>query len=457
MPKQDYFGCDVSTDDAEALNQWNSTIRGFLAHASTTGDTLAAALKADPALAIAHACKGLFSLLLGRRELEETIHSAYASARECDHQNPVSMRERHYVAALGAWIEGKPSHAIEEMESVLKIWPHDALAMKLSQAIRFLKGDDRGMRKSLENIMNVYEGHPAEGYFLGCHAFTLEETGDYAKAEAQGRKALTLAQDDAWGLHAVSHVFDMTGRAREGLQWITGKDAAWAHCNNFRYHVWWHIALMHLDLGQHEKVLELYDAEIRKDKTDDYRDISNATSVLMRLEIEGVPVGSRWEELAELAAERTQDNCLAFADLHYMMALCGADNRESAAETLVSNMVLATQKHKGHEMAKVINHPGVIAARGLEAFRDHDFAGACRYLSQAQPLLQNIGGSHAQRDIFERIAIEAALRAGMSNEAQNLLHKRDRLRGSQDNYSTSRWKLLETAHSAGKSAVLGAA
>ena len=44
------------------------------------------------------------------------------------------------------------------------------------------------------------------GYLLGCHAFTLEETGEYARAEKTGLEGLKYAADDAWGLHAVAHV-----------------------------------------------------------------------------------------------------------------------------------------------------------------------------------------------------------------------------------------------------------
>ena len=78
-----------------------------------------------------------------------------------------------------------------------------------------------------------------------------------------------------------------------------------------------------MTLARYDAALALYDAEIRAEKTDDYRDISNAASLLSRLELEGVDVGDRWEELAVLAEKRTEDGCLAFADLHYMLALCG--------------------------------------------------------------------------------------------------------------------------------------
>lgn len=453
MLKQDIYGCDTTIENNDALDAWNETVKGFLSHAATTGPALTKTLELEPQFALAHSCKGLFSLLLGRRELDKTASDALEFAKNSDLENPVSTRERHYISALEAWIDGKPTRSIHEMEQVLRNWPHDALAMKLSHAIRFMLGDLKGMRTSLEDIMHVYAGHKAEGYLEGCYAFTLEEAGEYTLAEKRGRRALELAPDDSWGLHAVSHVFDMTGRAKEGLEWISDKQDAWAHCNNFRYHVWWHIALMHLDLGHYDTVLELYDENIRKDKTDDYRDISNATSVLLRLEFEGVATGNRWEELAELSANRTNDNCVAFADLHYMMALCGADAKESSAK-LLANMASCAETRHHNEFSKAIKHPGVLAATGLEAYRDHDFATAYECLSKARPTLQDIGGSHAQRDIFERLGIEAAVRAGLTLEAKRLLHERDLHRGHKDQYSLSRWALIETQSDV---ATLGAA
>lgn len=442
MIELDRYGCDTTIASKEALEAWDATLHGFMSHAASTGPELNRTLELDPNFALANACKGIFSLLLGRRELDATITAAYETAKASDAENPVSERERHFISALGAWIDGKQSAAIHEMELVLQNWPHDPLAMKLSHAIRFMLGDLKGMRTSLENIIHVYKGHKAEGYFNGCYAFTLEETGEYTLAEKRGRTALELAPDDSWGLHAVSHVFDMTGRAKEGLDWLTGKEAAWEHCNNFRYHVWWHIALMHLDLGNFERVLELYDEHIRNDKTDDYRDISNATSVLLRLEFEGVNVGDRWEELSELSSTRTQDNCVAFADLHYMMALCGANDKDNSS-ALLSSMGSVSETRHHCEFVNAIKHPGILAATGLEAYRDHDFVTAYQCLAKAMPVMQEIGGSHAQRDIFDRLGIEAAFRAGLSKEASALMRERDKLRGHKDQYSLSRWAMLE--------------
>ncbi len=443
MTFEDLFGCDVTVSDKGSITSWNETMMGFLAHSASTADALGKTLKLEPDFALAHACRGLFSMLLARRELSTVAQEAHTKADNCRLINPVSFRENCFIDALKAWLTGNPSRSVKLMEQILSKSPHDAMAMKMSQAIRFMLGDGPGMRRSLERISKVYsEGHEASGYFKGCHAFALEEAGEYRLAEAAGREGLELAPDDAWGLHAVAHVYDMTGRAQDGLNWLSGKEIAWQHCNNFRYHVWWHIALMHLDLGEYDKVFELYDTEIRLDKTDDYRDIANATSILMRLEFDGVNVGERWEELAELAASRTEDNCLAFADLHYMLALCGAGENK-AASSLVGNMEGCHKHRDSCEMSSIISHPGLLAAKGLEAYRDQDFELAYSDLSNARADMVKIGGSHAQRDIFERMTIESALRAGLGSQARILLRERDLHRGHRDGYSEARWQILD--------------
>jgi tetratricopeptide (TPR) repeat protein len=314
--------------------------------------------------------------------------------------------------------------------------------MKVSHAISFILGDSQDMRSSLEKILPTYDdNHAGRGYLMGCYAFALEETGDYSQAEIAGRKGMLQAPDDAWGLHAVAHVYDMTANAKAGLDWLTGREDAWAHCNNFRYHVWWHKALMHLDQGQIDEVLALYDHEIRKDKTDDYRDISNATSLLSRLELDGVDVGGRWEELADLSENRTEDGCLIFADLHYMLALVGGD-RDQAVKSMLSRMHKDAQNSKS-DIEKTMAIPGLAAATGLEAFGEADYKSAFVNLANARKTIQTAGGSHAQRDVFERLTIDAGIRGGFLNDAEEILNERKAKRGgAEDTYASVRFEMI---------------
>ena len=440
--QSDIFGQPTSLTTPVAIEAWNETMMGFLAHAAATPRHLATVLGEAPNFAMGYAVKGLFYLLLGRRELLETARETMDAAWVAKRRIGVDQREGLYVDALAAWMAGQPNGSIAAMEQVLDLYPQDTLAMKLSQAIRFVLGDTDGMRRSVERVLPTYQpNHAGRGYLLGCYAFALEETGDYDRAGIAGRQALWLAPNDAWGLHAVAHVHDMTCNARAGLDWLAGREAAWAHCNNFRHHVWWHKALMHLDLCQIDEVIALYDTEIRKDKTDDYRDISNATSLLVRLELDGVDVGDRWEELADLSADRTEDGCLIFADLHYLMAL-SADNRDVATHRMLQRLHRDGQTRTdeaGQRMAK----PGIPAAEGLAAFGEGRYGAAFHALSQARRDLYLAGGSHAQRDVFERLAIDAGIRAGLLDGAEAILDARRATRaGREDGYAEARRNLI---------------
>jgi tetratricopeptide (TPR) repeat protein len=441
MLPTDLSGLPTSLPRAD-IDIWNKVILGILSHSAQTGPHLQKLLSTHSDFALGQAIRGFACMLLGRAEMTAIAREALTAA-EASHAG--TARETQYVLALKDWLGGSPTRAAHRIQGVLDAHPHDALAMKLVQAIHFMMGRPREMRKSVEAVLPHWQDHPAKGYLLGCHAFTLEETGEFEQAETQGQRGVEFAPDDAWGLHAVAHVYDMTARAEKGLQWLKGREASWMHCNNFRYHVWWHQALMHLDLRQYDAVLALYDHDIRADKTDDYRDVSNAASLLSRLELDGIDVGDRWEELADLSEKRATDGSLAFADLHYVLSLCGGE-RDAAACKLIARMARAKQEIC--ESQRIIAHPGLRMAQGVLAFARGEYANAWINLRDARTDLQQIGGSHAQRDVFQRICIEAAIRGGYVEAARSLLEERSNLRGgTYDGYAERRLALIAQAQS----------
>ena len=441
--------CDIcrsetGLDTPEAVAAWNAMISAFLAHAAATPEHLSRVIELCPDAALPQATKGLMCLLLGRREMTEVARTAHRIAVKAVRQGHEPARARAMTEALGAWLDRQPSGAVFHLERILAFDPSDTLALKLSHLIRFVMGDAPGMRRSVEQALAAHDtSHPLSGYALGCHAFALEETGDYLAAERTGHLGLERAADDAWGLHAVAHVHEMLHRPAEGIALIEDNRAAWDHCNNFRYHVWWHKALLHLDLGEYDRVLALYDEKIRSEKTDDYRDIANATSLLMRLELEGVPCGGRWAELADLAETRSSDGCLVFADLHYMLALAG-DARRGAAVDLARRMTSRADRRT--EAGRVVAHPGIAAAEGLAAFGEGRYATAFDLMTRARAHMCTIGGSHAQRDVFERITVDAGLRAGRLDAVAAILAERTAQRaGRLDAFSESRLAAIAAA------------
>ena len=441
----DICTCPISLSDRKALNDWNGVVHGILSHGQSAPVHLAALLERAPEFAMGHAIKGLAVLMLARRELMPVAHESSANAQKALKQGGATQREQLWCAALKDWLDGYASRAIGHMEAAMRLNPADTISMKMSHGIRFIIGDNHGMRRSIERVIGAHgEDHALGGYALGCLAFAMEETGSYEAAERTGLQGLTRASDDAWGLHAVTHVYDMTHRVTQCIALIDNNLDAWSHCNNFRFHVWWHKAILHLDQGDVAQVLDLYDRKVREEKTDDFRDFSNASSLLVRLELEGIDVGNRWEELADLAEACTNDNCLVFADLHYMLALSG-DNRSGAASRMTARIATDAVRNGG-EATAILKDPGVAAAQGLAAFGDGDYGTAFAGLRRAQPSFQNIGGSHAQRDVFERLTIEAGLRAGQLDETESLLIARTALRaGREDTFAARRMSQIAEA------------
>jgi hypothetical protein len=126
-----------------------------------------------------------------------------------------------------------------------------------------------------------------------------------------------------------------------------------------------------------------------------------------------------------------------------MLALCGGE-RDRAAAGLIARM--QSTKFAGNEAQRIIAHPGLHIALGLQAFAAGEYSSAWLHLRSGRPDLQRIGGSHAQRDIFDRITIEAALRGGYMDAASALLHDRmERRAGSTDGYTAARLSLIDAA------------
>src|SRR5204862_4268028 len=117
-----------------------------------------------------------------------------------------------------------------------------------------------------------------------------------------------------------------------------------AKFNNFQHHLFWHRAMFHLERGELDTVLELYDRRFRNLASplvmklpDLFIDMQNAASMLFRLERRGVDVGNRWHEIADKAEARIGDHLSAFTQPHWTMALA-ASGRDDAARRMIEAM-----------------------------------------------------------------------------------------------------------------------
>lgn len=395
-------------------------IEAFLGARADTREQLTRLLSDHPDCTLGHCLDGYLHMMASKRDHQPL---AVASLRRAEETGMIPRRDSLHMKALEAWTRFEMREAAEYWDVLLTEFPRDLLALRVSQFVLSYLGESQRMRSTVARALPAWDASiPGYGYVLGCYAYGLEEAGEYAQAEEMGRKAVELNRRDIWAAHAVTHVAEMQGRLDDGLTWIASLSDAWNGCGNFAFHLRWHEALFRLDLEQYDQVLALYDREVRRQSTDEYLDVTNAVSLLWRLEQAGVNVAARWRELADCAKRHDHDHSLVFADLHYLMALAAVGETDSF---LTSCERFAGEQ--GTESA-VMADIGLPLARAVMAHRRGLYGEVVDTLMPVRSHFRRIGGSHAQRDVFDQLLIDSAWRGRRLDVATELLAERTRRR-----------------------------
>lgn len=380
--------------------------------------TLDDAIAQSPEFVMAHAMKGHIALLGTETAMLPMARDALDAARDL----PATDREQQHLASIKAALSGDFVTARDRLEAVLHDHPRDALALQVTHLWDFYLGDSRNLRDHVAQVLPAWTGAvPGYGAVLGMYAFGLEETADYARAEALGREAVSLNALDSWAQHAVAHVMEMQGRVEEGIAWMRGNQAGWSQDNFFAVHNWWHLALYHLDRGEHDAVLELFDGPIEAGRSTVVLNMIDAAALLWRLTLRGVDIGGRWDPVADVWADRIDDGLYAFNDVHAMMAFAGA-GRPDLAERLLEAMVRRVGQGGSNDL--MLQQVGLPAARAIHAFGLGNYRCAIDLLRPVRAFAGRFGGSHAQRDVIDWTLTEAAIRAGEAGLARALAAER---------------------------------
>ncbi len=411
---QDSLGNPVTLQHAASLAAVNDFVEGFIASEARAIAPLAIADTEHGPIVQAY-CAALHMFAESR--------DAAANARPFIDRALASPligtpREQRFVQAVSAWIAGDLPRAITLHEEQAREHPRDLASLKLGQYHLFNRGDSPAM------LRMALAARPAAGdvpYLHGMLAFGWEQCHLLREAEAAARHAIHLRRKEPWAHHALAHVMLTQGRVQEGRAFLHDVSDTWTDLNSFMVtHNWWHQALFALELHDHGEALHLYDTRIWGVVKDYSQDQVNAVSLLARLELCGVDVGERWHDVGQYLAARTADHVLPFLDMQYLYGLARAGRPE--ADVLMRNIqahAAAAPAHAQHAWQRV----ALPASRGLLAHARGDWRGAVEALGDALPRLVEIGGSHAQRDLFAQVHLDAMIRSGQWGGAQHLLQQ----------------------------------
>jgi tetratricopeptide (TPR) repeat protein len=343
----------------------------------------------------------------------------------------LTEREASHVAALERVLDGNWTDAAVALDRHNISYPQDLLAIQSGHLIDFYRANGRNLRDRLARVLPKWSTDlPGYSILLGMYAFGLEENGDYTRAEETGRRAVELQPLDCWAHHAVTHVMEMQGRAEDGIGWMITREPYWAQDDNFfKVHNWWHRCLFHLDLGQIDQVLALYDTRVREGRSTVALNLIDASALLWRLHLAGIDVGDRWQEIATSWEQHTKSSDYPFNDWHAAMSCLGA-GRDSDLD----NILVALQKTRSGktEAAEWTQRNGLPLIEGFIAFWRGNYSSAAERLYSARYIANSFGGSHAQRDIIDMTLSEAAIRGGLGDLAEALANERLALKSHSD-------------------------
>jgi tetratricopeptide (TPR) repeat protein len=416
---QDAQGHSLSGATVEAGPTYDQAVRAFnLVHGDAIG-LFDEARQAAPGFAMAHLGKAWVFIVANDPGLRIQARALVETTRPLQ----LNEREQAHLAALSHLSQGARAAAVAVLDRHLMRYPFDLVAHQGAALTDGFLGRFHWIRDRSARALPFWsKAQPGYGTLLAMHGFGLEEAGDYTRAEDESREAAELEPLSFWPHHTVAHVMEMTGRPEDGLGWMAAREALWSgpgHMNEV--HIWWHKALFHLELGQYDAALALYDGPIRATQRAVALSLTNASALLWRLETLGCDIGDRWQELAALWQGHADGECLVFGDIHAAMAELGSGEASAVERRLAAMRETAAG---GSEAAGLYRDVGIPVVEGLAAFRRGDWAEAVELLLPVRFDLWQIGGSHAQRDVVDWTLTEAAVRAGQRDIALSLAHGR---------------------------------
>jgi hypothetical protein len=413
---QDALGNEVSRSSAATLQGIDDFVTGFLGYEKKATNVVAAA-DSEPDSVLANVYAGYMWMLLeadGATRMASRYfrraHAAETSANE---------RERMLLAQLERWLAGDVPGVQAIGDEIVARYPRDLVAVKLHQYFSFNRGDAANMLRIARAAETANADNP---YIHGMLAFGYEQMHDLETAEREARLALRLKAKEPWAQHALAHVMLGTGRVAEGVAFLEEAQKTWVDLNSFMYtHNWWHKALFHISQGDEAAVFDAYDNHVWGIEPDLPQDQVGAISLLARMEVAGMDVGSRWEDVASHMKGRAQDTTLPFLTLQYLYGLAKAERAEADDLMRAVEERAATSADWDRVVWQEVALP---AARGVLAHARGDHASAAKWLAQANPRMTEIGGSHAQRDLFGQLLLDAHLKLGNWATAQRMLEMR---------------------------------
>ncbi len=409
----DRYGLALSSPSTAACEHYVAGVDLLLSNQPGADTEFIAALALDPGFAMAHAALARHHQSWGRAaDARTSIATAHALLAAQSGSTGVSLREQQHVAVLAAAMDGRATDALGLLLAHVNEYPRDALVLGLALGAFGLlafsgRPDHDGVRLALcERLAPAYGD---DWWFLGYLGWGHIETGSLRAGERHVERALELNGANANAVHAFAHLSYEQGRAAEAVGRLDGLTQHYGQRALLHNHLRWHAALGALAAGRVDDALDTYDRFLAPTVATAplITALSDAVSLLWRIETAGYTCGvERWQTLCQFVKARQYQATVAFLDVH-VAALYAAGGEQTGFDTLLQQLEIALAA------GRLPAGPGVVAlCHALHAQRSGDAARSVGLIEANLGQIVRLGGSGAQRDLFEDTLAAAYARLG---------------------------------------------
>uniref|UniRef100_A0A3P8NZC4 Tetratricopeptide repeat protein 38 n=1 Tax=Astatotilapia calliptera TaxID=8154 RepID=A0A3P8NZC4_ASTCA len=428
-------GLTLSTSSNEACKMYDAILTQYVKWRNDDSlggieGCISAVQAADPNFVMGHVISTGLELVAttSSTRLDERLSSAVRRTVELANSQDITSRERLHVKAMELFSHGNFPKACEAWEDILLDHPTDMLALKFAHDAYFYMGAQMQMRDSVARVLPHWKPHmPLSSYLNGLYSFGLLETRFYDQAEKVAMEGLALTPDDAWSVHSVAHVCEMKAELDKGLKFMESREKDWEVTDMLASHNYWHWALFFIEKV---KMIMGFSVFRRCKASGAMLDIVDACSLLYRLEMDGVCVKERWQELLQVTRPHTDDHVTLFNDLHFLMVSLGAKETGTSRRLLEGLQELAKDPgdNQQHQLAGTI---GIPMCQAMLEYNQGNYGQTVELLYPLRYHMVDIGGSDAQRDLFNQLLIHAAMKSENKHHqklGRCLLAERDAVR-----------------------------
>ncbi len=422
---RDRYGLPLTTASPTAAEHYIEGVDLLLEQGYGPEERFNQAIEADEGFALAHAALGLMQMFRGAAS-----DGKASAARAQTLATAATRRERQHTEAIALFINGQGPKSLAIILDHLDEFPRDALLLRVSNRLYMLGCSGAGVKNfpdELYGMLRRLEPQYGDDWaFLGQYAFAHHEIGRLDESLSLAQRSLDARPTSGHASHSVAHVYFERGDAVDGGDflgnWLKGYDLR----APFHIHLSWHQALFDLAQGRYAEAVALYEDVIRPSVVKkSATSLADAASLMWRMRIYGnsnppYPLA----EISEQAHPAAETPGPAFRDAHAALAFAASGDDERLGRIKTRLRTLAAD---GDALAHEITLPLV---KGIAAFARDDYATAVEHIEPVAPQLARIGGSHAQREVFEDTLLEAYIRAQQYDKAQDMLRERLNRRSS---------------------------